>query len=516
MPMIHCHSLNGKPVVECRAESFRFCDASGNDATLRGDDTGAILLHVYSADGQVFADADPVVLLDHVKKARLPLSLSSAALARFLALGVVPLPGSIFKETMMLGIGDRVRFQWRAGAWAATRSMVDFPYYSERSREDQAPDPKRLHDLLCAAVQRSLPSQKAVTLMLSSGKDSTALAIALAALGRRNADCITFVTTGGPNEANEAGALCRKLGLKHRTASIPDRQPVNGEALTRFFENAPLPCADDCQLPYWALTRECAAESVVLDGSGNDVYMGHVPSRNDRWRRALRLRNAWLAKQAETLIPYGTMADQFLRSPAQLCLMQGLFRPREIRRIFPQASDMNDDIFGVPVGTATDLDAFDYRALVRGRHHDQGSSALKMYSACHAAGLQPQLPWCDPAMVAYYFHLPRKHRFDQRSFTNKLLLREMLRLEIGYPDRMIGKKYFRFDRIPFFMNNEARVKDEILACPLWERRASAALLEDVYRRLPRNARVGVALNAWFLLSGWLNHNRWLTLPKAID
>ncbi|MFU8781326.1 MAG: hypothetical protein ACNA71_09950, partial [Kiritimatiellia bacterium] len=118
--------------------------------------------------------------------------------------------------------------------------------------------------------------------------------------------------------------------------------------------------------------------------------------------------------------------------------------------------------------------------------------------------------------IDYYFNLPESARFDRQTYTNKVLLREMLHKEIDYPDTELGKRYFQFDRIGFYEANKARVYEEILECAYWDRVASEKLLADIYRRLPRNARVGVSLNAWFLLSGWLNHNRWLHAGPAGD
>ena len=118
-----------------------------------------------------------------------------------------------------------------------------------------------------------------------------------------------------------------------------------------------------------------------------------------------------------------------------------------------------------------------------------------------------RLPWCDAPIIDYYFNLPRNMRFNDQSYTNKVQLRAMLRDEIQYRDQIIGKRYFQFNRVAFFIANRDRVYDEIVNCAYWEREPAERLLQAAYRRLSRNPRVGVALNAWFLLSGWLNHNR---------
>ncbi len=474
---------------------------------LCGNPTGSSLLHVYCDGIHLLASDHPAVLLDAVIRNGWPLTVSHESVTCFLALGLIPMPRSLFSEVHVLGIGDKLEGVHTPGGWQL-KQQIDFPYFSRFSRQDQSPDPGRLMGLLTAATGRALASVSSPVLMLSSGKDSTALAAALARLGRDDVRCLTFVAETDQDEDGYARALCRRLGLPHERISIPAGQPLEAGVLNAFFRNAPLPCGDDCQIPYVMALHRAGGSDGVLDGSGNDVYVGHVPSRNDRLRTRLRIRPHLLATALEAVVPFGTRADQLLRSPVELCFLQGLFRRREVSRFYPSAAE-GEPLENLLPEVAEALDVFDFRACVRGRHYDQGSCALKAMMACSAFGRRCLLPWCDGAVVDYYFNLPRESRFDDRTFTNKVLLREMLRREIDYPDAELGKLYFQFDRIGFFVTNQARVYDEILGCRYWNKRAAEELLRNIYRRLPRNPRVGVALNAWFLLSGWLNHNRWL-------
>jgi len=478
---------------------------SDGTVTLDGDPTGATLLYAYCQGPHLLADPRPLVLLDRVRQEGLPLTVDPAGVAHFLTLGLVPMPGSLFCELRVLGIGDTMTFRRAGTGWAMAHSNV-FPYFADASRQDERPDPARLLALLTESVGRTLAGTRQAALMLSSGKDSTAIALALARLGIKDVRCLTFTADTDKDEDTYARELCARLGLKHERVQIEDRQPLDEDTLTEFFRNAPLPCADDCQIPYVAALRQAREPGVVLDGSGNDVYMGHVPSRNDLRREQWRLPAHGLARTLETVVPYGTRVDQLLRDPVEHCFMQGLFRPREVRRFYPAASI--DDAFKRPLLDAYHhRDVFDFRALARGRHYDQGSCAFKALMACEASGRRCLLPWCDAQVIDYYFNLPKDARFNENSYTNKVLLRKMLRREIHYQDQQIGKRYFQFNRVAFFTVNRRRVFDEIINCRYWEREAAERLLQAAYRRLPRNPRVGVALNAWFLLSGWLNHNR---------
>ncbi len=473
--------------------------------TLDGDPTGGTMLYAYCHGPHLLADTRPLALLGRVRREGLPLTVDPVSVAHFLTLGLVPMPGSIFREVRIIGVGDQINFSRTGKGWEMVPRHA-FPYFAVSSRQDEKPDTRRLMSLLTESVGRALDGTGSAALMLSSGKDSTAIAAALARLGRRDVRCLTFTADTDRDEDTYARELCARLGLKHERVRIDERQPLGEDTLTDFFRNAPFPCADDCQIPYVAALQQAPGVDVVLDGSGNDVYMGHVPSRNDLRRARLRMPMHGLAKALERVVPYATRADQLLRDPVEHCFMQGLFRRREVSRFFPGAGV--DDGFKRPLLDAYQhRDVFDFRALTRGHHYDQGSCAFKALMACEASGRCCRLPWCAAPIIDYYFNLPRNMRFNDQSYTNKVLLRAMLRDEIQYQDQVIGKRYFQFDRVAFFTTNRDRVFDEIVNCHYWEREAAEPLLQSAYRRLSRNPRVGVALNAWFLLSGWLNHNR---------
>lgn len=474
---------------------------------LRGDSAGHDLLYVYCSKAMLLSSSRPDILLEEVRKRRATLSIDRFAVGQILCSGLVPMPASAFAEIHVLGIGDMLDCRKKANGWHLEHAVV-FPYFAHLSKQDQEPNAKRLMDLLTDSVNGRLGSHDSAILMLSAGKDSVALAVALARLERKDVRCLTFVANTEMDEDGYAHRLCQQLGLVHERIEIPVQQKMDTDILTNYFRYAPFPCVDDCQIPYIYALHAAGPVDAVLDGSGNDVYMGHVPSYNDRRREKLRLRNHALARWLELVVPYSTRLDQLLRDPVDHCFLQGLLRQRELADILPTIDSKSD--WKRPLLEAYEkLDVFDFRAFVRGRHYDQGSCALKAFMACLSAGSQCLLPWCDSDIVDFYFHLPESSRFDRDSYKNKVLLRNMLHAEIDYPDAELGKRYFQFDRVAFYMTNRKRVEDEILGCPLWERLAAETLLRQMYHRLPRNPRVGVALNAWFLLSGWLNHNRYL-------
>ncbi|MBT3193783.1 MAG: hypothetical protein HN341_14645 [Verrucomicrobia bacterium] len=475
---------------------------------ISGDVTGCPVLYVYCDGDHLLSDPDPGALFDAVKSRGLSLEVSPEAVSHFLTAGLIPYPLSIFRHVYALGVGDRLRATQVAGKWTCEHS-VDFPYYSEQSSGESIADPRQLLALLTQAVQVQIGDSASPTLMLSSGKDSTALAACFAELGRRDVQCLTFVAETDADEDGYAKALCDRLGFAHERVSVPLGQPFPEGVMRSFFSAAPLPCADDCQIPYvYAMSKVSGSGGCIVDGSGNDVYVGHVPSKNDRRRDWMYMRNRPLARTLERLVPCCTRGAQLLRNRAELCFLLGLFRGREVHRFYQEYVDA-EAFWQHALDELRGRDVFDFRAVMRGRHYDQGSCALKATVASAAFGMRSAFPWCDDAVSQYYFNLPQASRYDQKQFVNKLLVRDMLSEAIDYPADTIGKRYFQFDRIAFFTANRELVRSEILGCSLWNRKQSERLLNALYGRLPHNRRVGVALNSWFLLSGWLNHNRWM-------
>ncbi len=269
---------------------------------IAGDLTGYPVLYVYCYEATLIVDSDPATLFDAVTALGLSLEVSPEAVSHLLTAGLIPFPLCIFKHVYSLGIGDRLRATRVDGKWMCEHTL-DFPYFSERSTGDSVPDPQHLLSLLTRSLHDRVGHVASPMLMLSSGKDSTALAACFAELGQRDVRCLTFVAETDADEDRYAKALCDRLGFTHERISVPRGIAFPDDILQSFFSDAPLPCADDCQIPYvYAMSKAADAGGCVVDGSGNDVYVGHVPSKNDRRRSWMYIRNllhAWRPVAAE-------------------------------------------------------------------------------------------------------------------------------------------------------------------------------------------------------------------------
>lgn len=473
-----------------------------------GDDTGMSALYLHRHPECISVSTDLTLLLDDLADCGIPFGVSPTGISHLLHDALVPVPNTVYEDIYFIGFGDRCDLHVAEGSAQLTFSTAH-PYFLENSAEDRTADAKHLLELLSLAVTRQVESCRDSFLMLSSGKDSGSLALALAEAGYTDFPCFTFKSGTDDQEHVVAAALCRRLGLKHETVDIGtgDRRSTQ-EFLTAFFTRSPQPCGDFAQIPYVMCVAEAGNSfQGVMDGSGNDCYMGTLPDRNGRIKAQLAIGSGPIAGVIEKCIHPDSLLNYFLRSRSASTLPGRTFRPIDTRAFYPGSVD-----------TAkwwSDLDRqwrhlslIEIRNSPVERHVEQAAIVLKVRLAAESRGLNVLLPFCDRDVVDYYSNLPEHDRFDRSTGTNKLLLRTMLKRYAGYEADTIGHKWFSFDGAQFLLEHRKFVLDEITGCSLWEARISE-LAEKWMRRLEHKHYMYHALLPLFMLSGWHNHSRFI-------
>lgn len=224
-----------------------------------------------------------------VDAAPLPRRIDRAALGAYAALGFVPGPRTIYEAVRALEPGTLRRFGGD-GAETATRlappPAPDVPPYEDA--------PRRLLELVAAAVERQLVADVPVGLFLSGGLDSSCLAAVVSRLLGRDLEAFTIGYADEPviDETAWAERVARHLGLRHvvhRVAAAEARA-----ALEPVLAGCGQPFADPSLLPTWLvsrLARERAA--VALSGDGADeLFAGYrkydLEPRRAAWQRVPR------------------------------------------------------------------------------------------------------------------------------------------------------------------------------------------------------------------------------------
>ncbi len=358
-----------------------------------------------------------------------------------------------------------------------------------------------------ASVRTSLGTvDRKALLMLSAGKDSVALALAIAELGVK-IPCFTFKPGPKDTEHELAARLCRRLGLDHRTVEMPRDPTYVRTNLERFFEGSSLPCGDHATIGYAMTVAAAGLDSGgVLDGGGNDPYMGFLLSASNQTKLRYRIRGRHLAATVARVSRIDSPVSYVARSRAAALLPGRNFRYHELKSIYPGAIPTADfwyketEVPAPQVGSAM--------MTSRVRHTEAARNNLKGRLVAEACGLAALFPFCDTGIADYYFNLPKQARIDERRGVNKVLLRRLLMEKLGYDPADVGDGYFAFDGPAFLMDNAEFVRDEISSCKLWTADASA-LARKWLDLLPKRPFLWHALYSLFMVSGWHNHSRFV-------
>ncbi len=467
-----------------------------NCLSLAGDDGGAEvrLILLDREPGRVFRGWPELAAAG-------PLEIDPAGCQFLLAYGLVPPPYTLYSGVFSLGVGDRVELDLERGSAAFS---VDYPYFEERSRGDVDPDPARLRRLLGKAVARAVPAGEAALFMQSSGKDSTGLLLGVAEAGRTELRAATYDAGYGEQEAEAARSLSRRFGVRHQTVAADPRAEL--AAYLEFASRSEAICADLALIPYLlVLERSEVHGGVVLDGLGNDGYMGYVEPRTAAVLRTLalarRLPSLWgRAEPPDLGARLAYLWKTALMYPAERCLAGSRLAPRTVQRLIPVETPFSSH-FAALDRRWRHLGPLDFRSYVRARIFDGAQTMLKGRLAAASRGARAVFPYCDAELIDYCFHLPLAERYDARRRTNKLALRRLLEREVGDSYYLRHKASFRFDVVRFLATNESAIRTELgEARPLLRDLDRCA--EFLFAR-KANYVHAYALVTLFMLAAWL-------------
>ncbi len=476
---------------------------------LEGDPAGGKPLYLYLPEHKKFilVSEDIKALLEHPETGA-PLEVSPLGISFLLQSGVIPTPRTVFKNLYVLNIGDRVEIREVSGRLEIQFSHR-FPYFNAEREEDFIPDEDELLRLLAESTLQKLRPGAITYLFQSLGKDSNTIALALAEHGFRNLVCLTLSTGDRKDESERAAEIARRLGFKHQKLFVPQRLgPDHFRELEFFFENIPLPCVDGVSLayPFYALQINFKGTN-VLDGSGNDIYLGHVPRRVEFKRQKIYPRLSFLRPIADRLST-GNFLSPVTRTRSEMAGPFG-FTFRDARRLFPQAYPV------FPFWKKADQlrkgwDYFDLKADIWGPNleFDLVMRKARNFAAVYGANLV--FPWADRRVAEYAKRIPERFLFDRRKFSNKLLLRKILKERLGLDSDALGKFSYGFNAYGLLNSMKNRVTEEILDCSLWNPQEA----EKILKKLEEGASKGKRLfrKLWvrlYLISAWHNHNQYV-------
>ncbi|MGP9801368.1 asparagine synthase-related protein [Rheinheimera sp. NSM] len=444
-----------------------------------------------------------------------PLNISHEGFSFLLQSGVVPPPKTAYQDIYIVGIGDRALVSTENGRVQVTFSH-EFPFMNANRllATEMEPDEDLVLKMLAEATISRLDETKPSFLFHSAGKDSNAIALALAEAGWQ--DKITLIThksKGALDESEISRQIAKKLGFKHRILHEVDQlQKAHHQAIENYFINAPFPCTDNVTLAYplYAFQEPELRSSNLIFGDGNDSHMMSPPD-----------------KMQKMVLPYARFTSKFgfvrnyinsenrvntlLRTPAEWFGTSGLSL-RDCEQIYPNTCSVLP-YWSKESDLRKDWDIFDFKTDIYSTRVITERMIRKLHNFSDVIGAKIILPFTD-SQVAYYFgKMPESHLFDRHQLKNKLTLRKILKDRVELDSDAIGKMGWTYDFSSIVLQNWDHIISEIKSCKLWQKPG----LEKVITRLKGTMQSkhkyahlsGQLIYRIYLLSAWANWNRYL-------
>jgi asparagine synthase (glutamine-hydrolysing) len=437
-----------------------------------------------------------------------PLKVTTEGISFLLQSGVVPSPKTVFKNIYFLGIGDKVSIQTMNNQIELSFSNT-FPFLNEYRDKEAIVDEDYILQILAEATISRLDSSKPAYLFHSAGKDSNCIALALAEAGYQDkVTCISHQSKGDKDESEISKQIAQKLGFKHQKLYEPkviEQQHI--ESINNYFKNIPLPCMDNVALAYpLYMTQIDLKNTNIIDGLGNDVYIGHIPGKTE-YKRQNYFSRFHRLKPITGKLTSGTVFDIISATRSEWTGLYGL--------TFGDTLKILNNSFNVYSYwkymdfSRRNLDYFDFRASLKGTMLEQGIFTRKIRNFSDVIDSNIILPWTNHKVAEYFSKLPEKYLFDRKTFKNKLILRKILKERIGLDSDQLGKMAYEFDFFSLIMMMKENVDNEILSCKLWNKKGVEKLLNYFYNNIDSRKRITNIIQRIYLISAWYNHNRYV-------
>ena len=376
-------------------------------------------------------------------------ALSRFGLATYLRVGFLPTPLSVYAHEYVVNDYDGKFYdELDSGTGAFSRDLRQFVGVRRRSPDavfDEKIAREEIRSTLLNTTAGVTDGYEHVFLMVSGGKDSAAIAWALRELGR-NATLIHCTNRGRENESPDVERLAKQLG--YECLFLADDIELVDEFLSKKVQSLPIPMGDPAFFAYLRAVREINStldlsrqeRVVLLDGMGNDSYMGHIPPKREK----LILNLPRLSFLNEKII------SLTYEQPVVHYALEMLFKRREERHFSGAffAADEGAISPDLPhIFASYKSHPEERRALVRGGILDIDAGMRKgVLAATLDSRIDVAFPFLDPRWVKLFETFPEREMFDYPASLNKKILRNFLG-DIGVASHYVksAKGSFRFN-----------------------------------------------------------------------
>ena len=442
-----------------------------------------------------------------------PLAVSSEGLSFLFQSGVIPPPKTIYENIYILGIGDTVNIT-TLNQSVYLEFIKKFPFLRSSQVKNGLfpPEEKAFLNILGEAIISRLDPARPSFLFHSAGKDSNSIALALAEAGWQ--DRITLVSqqsTGAKDESILSERIANFLGFKHLVLKqINSSDLFSLNSIYDYFREIPLPTTDQATLAYpYYTTLLDFNHSNIIDGSGNDVFIGHIPSRDEFFKQKKFSKLHLFRSVADTLNSERRVRS-LCRTRAEWTGLGGVSFG-DFRKLYCPAYNVYP--FWSEVSRRfRNEDYIDFRARIRGTVIDTEKIIRKVRNFSDYTSSNLVLPWTDEKVVKYILSIPEQFLFNRKELTNKLFIRKILKKKIGIDSNLLGKMSFRFDYYKILEGHIKDLKDEVFSCRYWQPDFAEIFLNRLIENSSKNRfsqKSQDLIHKIYVVSLWLNRNKYV-------
>ena len=435
--------------------AFALWDRAEKTLTLARDRIGEKPLY-YGRVGDSFAFASELKALRALPETRF--ETDPGALALMLRYGYVPTPYSIYRGIFKLPPGSLLRVEANGGFgdpeawWSFSATAIEAAANQHDLSDDCAIN--ELESVLGSAIGEQMVADVPLGALLSGGLDSSTVVALMQARSTRPVRTFTIgFAESDYDEAAQAKAVARHLGTEHTELQVDSAQAL--DIIPRLPDIYDEPFADSSQIPtalVCALTRQQVTVCISGD-AGDELFAGYNRYfwANSLWRRFGRIPPSFrgAASSGLTAIPAGAWNELFrligpllpsrfrVSNPGdklhKLAEVLAASSPEALyaelvsqwRGPLPLLGIHESSTLVATPGYWPVLPSFTERMMaVDTLTYLPDDILVKVDRAAMAASLETRVPFLDPRVIDFAWHLPLGQKV--RAGQGKWLLRQLL------------------------------------------------------------------------------------------
>jgi asparagine synthase (glutamine-hydrolysing) len=376
-------------------------------------------------------------------------------IGQFLHFLYIPSPRTTLEGVHCVPVGKAVAVDRQGVSVRSLHLRIPDPFWRERPDERTETDMdeplRRFDDTLVSAVGERTALTGRTAIFLSGGKDSASLCVAAAKVDPRRYLAVTVgFDDASVDESGDAAIVAQHLGIEH--AILKFSADEYASALEDYVRVHGQPFANPAGLPtYLALKHLPAEVETVLDGSGNDAYMGLPLDYAER----IYLSSPLLRGIARA-IPHGALGllpgrigrgIRMLRTPIrEIFVMWDGWSEQEIRDLFLLDPKLGQTEMSQLCDSPEAQNGDEFKVRAYCRVWVPANDYPKFARPASYLGIPVCFPFSDSRLVSFFSTLPRSLCLG--GGVNKVLLREYMTRHL--PRRIVEKPkagfVFRTDR----------------------------------------------------------------------